>query len=272
MREQNHLHGGNIYKAAKELDIPYTQILDFSANINPLGFPHIVKEIITDRINDIVNYPDIEQRELKKAAAEYYGIDAKNILPGNGSVELINIILEALRPSKAIIPSPTFLEYARSSESRYIETVFVNLRANKFRLDIGLFDNIKNNIIPDSLLILCNPNNPTGKLITKHDLTIILKKLQNNRAYLLIDEAFMDFVDVNQSMVRFIEEYDNLIILKSITKFFALPGLRLGFILAGSRLIIKFHKLKDPWNINTFAGFVGSEVMRDRKYISKTRK
>lgn len=193
-------------------------------------------------------------------------------MPGNGSVELINIILEALRPSKTLIPSPTFSEYALSCKSRGIEMFFINLRANDFRLDVELFDNIKDGITPNSLFIICNPNNPTGKLIPKQELAVILRELQDRNSYLLLDEAFMDFVDVNESMVSYIDKYDNLIILKSVTKFFALPGLRLGFVLASPKLIKKFHTLKDPWNINTFAGFVGTEVMGDKQYIDKTRK
>ncbi|AEE91151.1 Threonine-phosphate decarboxylase [Tepidanaerobacter acetatoxydans Re1] len=265
------IHGGNVYKAAKELNIPYEQILDFSANINPLGFAPIVEEIIMEHIKDIIYYPDVEQNELKEAAASYYNTSPKNLMPGNGSVELINIILEALRPSKTIIPSPTFSEYALSCESRNIETVFVNMRTNDFRFDLELFDNIKGKITQNSLFIICNPNNPTGKLVRKEDLAIILRELQNKKSYLMLDEAFMDFVDKDESMVSYIEEHDNLIILKSVTKFFALAGLRLGFVLANQKLIKRFYDLKDPWNINTFAGFVGSKVMSDKPYIDRTR-
>lgn len=269
--QKEHFHGGNVYKAAKELNMPHDRILDFSANINPLGFAPIAEEIIIDHIKDIVHYPDVEQGELKEAAADYYGISPDNLMPGNGSVELINIVLEALRPSKAVIPSPAFSEYALSCKSRGIEAVFINLRANDFRYDVKLFDKTKDRITPNSLLILCNPNNPTGKLIPKEDLTVMLKGLQNKKSYLMLDEAFMDFVDTDESMVSFIEKYDNLIILKSVTKFFALPGLRLGFVLANRKLIKKLYTLKDPWNINTFAGFVGAGVMRDRQYIANTR-
>jgi threonine-phosphate decarboxylase len=272
MQKKNNLHGGNVYKAAKELNIPYDRILDFSANINPLGYPPVAEEIIINNIKHIVHYPDVQQSELKEAAANYYGTNPDNLMPGNGSVELINIVLEALRPSRTIIPSPTFSEYTLSCESRGIETVFINLRVNDFRLDLKLFDTMKDRITTNSLFIICNPNNPTGKLIQRQDLAAILRELQNKDSYLMLDEAFMDFVDVDESMVRFIKEYDNLIILKSVTKFFALPGLRLGFVLACPELIKKFHTLKDPWNINTFAGFVGTEVMRDKKYIDETRK
>ncbi|NLZ52014.1 MAG: threonine-phosphate decarboxylase [Thermoanaerobacteraceae bacterium] len=266
------IHGGNVYKAAEELNISHDDILDFSANINPLGFPAAVKKIILNHIKDIVHYPNVEQVKLKKAAAKYYGTRPENLMPGNGSVELIHIILEALRPSKAIIPSPTFSEYAISCQNRNIETVFVNLRTNNFRFDLQMIKNLKDAITPSSMLILCNPNNPTGRLIKQQGLSALLEMLSSKKSYLLVDEAFMDFVDVSESMVGVIEQYNNLIILKSVTKFFALPGLRLGFVLACPELIKKFYTLKDPWNINTFAGIIGAEVMGDLQYIDKTRK
>ena len=134
MRKSN-LHGGNVYKASRELSMPYDCILDFSANINPLGFPEVVEDIIIKHIKDIVHYPDVEQWELKQSAAKYYNTSPQNIMPGNGSVELINIILETLRPSKVIIPSPTFSEYSLSCQSRGILTMFPNLRVNGFKFD-----------------------------------------------------------------------------------------------------------------------------------------
>ncbi|MCG1012011.1 threonine-phosphate decarboxylase [Tepidanaerobacter sp. GT38] len=268
----NLIHGGNVYKAAQELNISHDDILDFSANINPLGFPEAVKSIILNHIKDIVHYPDVEQIELKKAAAEYYGTSPESIMPGNGSVELIHIVLEALRPSRAIIPSPTFAEYAISCQSRNIDTLFINLRPNNFKFDFQMVNNLTDEIIPNSIIILCNPNNPTGLLTKQQDISVLLDILSDKKAYLLVDEAFMDFVDVDESMATFIEKYDNLMVLKSVTKFFALPGLRLGFVLACPELIKRFYTLKDPWNINTFAGLVGAKVLQDKHYIDKTRK
>jgi len=267
----NLIHGGNVYRAAKELNVPHNEILDFSANINPLGFPKVVESIILNHIKDLAHYPDVEQLELKKAAAKYYGTGLENIMPGNGSVELIHIVLEALRPSKVIIPSPTFSEYAISCRSRNIDNVFINLLPRNFIFDLPIIDKIKDAITANSLVILCNPNNPTGSLIRRQTLLQLLDILIERKSFLLLDEAFMDFVIEDESMVGFIEKYNNLIILKSVTKFFALPGLRLGFVLASPDLIKKFSMFKDPWNVNTFAGLVGAQVLQDREYISKTR-
>ncbi|WP_422445227.1 threonine-phosphate decarboxylase CobD [Thermoanaerobacterium sp. DL9XJH110] len=264
-------HGGNVYKAAREINIAYRDILDFSANINPLGFPDYVRNIITDHIDDIVYYPDTEQNELKQAAAEYYGTNAENLIPGNGSAELVHIILDVIRPTKVVIPSPTFSEYALTCKSRQIKIELVDMTENDFKWTPTLFDRIKHRVTEKSVLVICNPNNPTGKLTSKEELTMILDELKNRGAYLLIDEAFMDFVEKSQSMVEQIETHQNLIILKSLTKFFALPGLRIGFALACRRIVEKMYQFKDPWNINTFAGFVGAAVLKDKSYIQRTR-
>lgn len=265
------LHGGNVYKAARELNIPLDKILDFSANINPLGYPPIVEDIIKRHIRDIVHYPDVEQRELKEVAANYYGTSATNILPGNGSVELINIVVESLRPSKVIIPAPTFAEYSLSCKSRGIPVEFINLKQNNFTFDLKVMDDLEQRLKDNSLLVICNPNNPTGNLVSKDILIKVLRNLQLKNSFLMLDEAFMDFVDKDESLVDLINTHPNLIILKSVTKFFALAGLRLGFVLANSKLIDRFYKLKDPWNINTFATIVGSRVLREEDYIQKTR-
>jgi threonine-phosphate decarboxylase len=266
------LHGGNVYKAAKQLNMPYNKILDFSANINPLGFPDVVRQVIINHINDIVHYPDTEQMELKKVAAEYYCINPENLLPGNGSVELINIIMEALRPSKVIIPAPTFSEYAHSCRTRGIKTELIDMTKNNFEWDMELFERAEKLMDKNSMLVLCNPNNPTGKLILKNDIINMLELVKEKRSFLLLDEAFMDFVINSQSLIKEVEKHKNLIILRSLTKFFALPGLRVGFAASNSELIQKISELKDPWNINTFAGLVGSEVLKDKNYIELTKK
>jgi len=264
------LHGGNVYKAAKQLDMPISRLVDFSANINPLGFPDAVKQTIINRIDDIVHYPDPEQTELLKSAAEYYGISAENLLAGNGSVELINITLEALRPSKAIIFAPTFSEYAHSCRARGIKTELVDMTRNDYVWDFELVRKIENLIDENSLMVICNPNNPTGKLAGKQEITSLLEMLQDKKSFLLLDEAFMDFVVAGRSLIKEVENHKNLIILRSLTKFFALPGLRIGFAACNSELKQKTEPLKDPWNINTFAGLVGSEVLRDKKFIDRT--
>ncbi|WP_041424146.1 threonine-phosphate decarboxylase CobD [Thermosediminibacter oceani] len=264
-------HGGNVYEVSKKFKLDLREILDFSANINPLGFPNSVRQIIWEKIDEIVHYPDPGQVELREAAAIYYGVEPENILPGNGSVELINLTLEALRPSKVIIPSPTFTEYAFASRNRRIETELVDMTKNDFCWDYDFIESIKDRICPGALVIVCNPNNPTGYLVVKDVIKPLIEETERAKAFLLLDEAFMDFVGESQSLCAEVVSRSNVIVLRSLTKFFALPGLRIGFAIGNEELIKKIEKLKDPWNVNTFAGAVGSEVLKDKAYIEKTR-
>lgn len=265
-------HGGNVFRVAKQMGIPANKIIDFSANINPLGFPNIVRRVIEEHIDDIVHYPDMEQSEIKRSAAKYYNTAVENIIPGNGSVELINIILETLKPSKVLIPSPTFSEYARLANNRNIDIQLLDITQNDFKFDKKLFNKIQKSITTNTLLMICNPNNPTGNLIAKKDLEYVLEELKKTDSFMLVDEAFMDFVEEPQSMVKSINKNDNLIILKSLTKFFAVPGIRIGFALSNEELINRMNKLKDPWNVNTFAGLIVNVVLEEDNYIQTTRK
>lgn len=266
------LHGGNVYRAAKELELSRKAILDYSANINPLGFPASVPDIIQRHIQDIIYYPDPEQQDLIDAASAYFKVNPENLVPGNGAAELIAMAIETLRPKKAFILSPTFSEYALACKVRSIETILIDLSPKDFIFDLEVFESIKNDISPGDVVILCNPNNPTGKLIRKNLLKTIALELEKRKAYLFIDEAFMDFVEEDCSMVEHVGFITNLLILKSLTKFFAIPGLRLGFLISNRNLIQRLYSFKAPWNLNTFAGFVGQEVLRDKEFIKRTKR
>jgi threonine-phosphate decarboxylase len=265
-------HGGKVFEASKELGLPPEAILDFSANINPIGFPGGVADIIKGHIKDIVHYPDPDQREMLAAAAEFFGTDSHCILAGNGSVELINLIAEGIRPKKAIIPAPTFSEYGHSCSARNIPVEFVEIPQTDFKLDGKFLRRVLEKSEEGSLVIICNPNNPTGQLVPRSELLSLLEALEKRDSYLLLDEAFMDFVEDSYSLVDQIGRHSNLIILRSLTKFFALPGLRIGFALSNPDTIKRLSFLKDPWNINTFAGTVAPYVMKDTEYIEKTKR
>ncbi|MCF6097494.1 threonine-phosphate decarboxylase CobD [Thermovorax subterraneus] len=268
---ETRFHGGNIYEAIREIGISHKDLLDFSANINPLGFPDSVREIIKKNIDSIVYYPDPKQRELRKAAASYYGVGEENVLPGNGSVELINLVLETLRPSKVIIPSPTFTEYALAAKNRGIELDLLDMTKNEFVWDNAFVESVIKKISFGTLVVICNPNNPTGNLVKKEIIKTLMEETKRKGAFLLLDEAFIDFIGEHESLSQEVINNPNTIVLRSLTKFFALPGLRIGFAIADRELINRIEKLKDPWNVNTFAAAVGKEVLKDEDYIKKTR-
>ncbi|SDK69956.1 threonine-phosphate decarboxylase CobD [Natronincola ferrireducens] len=266
------LHGGNLFEIQRKCNIDKNSLLDYSANINPLGVPATLKTLITNRINDLEHYPDIYYHELKYAIATYYSLSIEDIFVGNGAAQIIFDSIHTLRPQKSILLAPTFSEYERALKSCNTAIVKHQLKEEEnFDLDIDKF--IKE--IDDSidLIVLCNPNNPTSRLITTKGLEKILQKSREVNAYLIIDEAFMDFVEDQQcySMLDKYRDYTNLIIVRAFTKFYGVPGLRLGFgVCRNSGLIEQLHQRMLPWSLNTFAGYFGEVLRSETTYVEKT--
>ncbi|WP_432401700.1 threonine-phosphate decarboxylase CobD [Wukongibacter sp. M2B1] len=266
-------HGGNIYEIAKKYGIEEKEILDYSANINPLGIPSKFKEKIMSRIDVIENYPDPDYKELVSAIARYNNIDEKFVIPGNGATEIIFQIVEAAKPSKALLLAPTFLEYERALRRAGSDIEYYHLKySNDFKIDKKEFlERLDGDI---DFVVICNPNNPTGQIIEKVVLLEVLNKCRSKGIKLMLDEAFIEFVDYEEgnSLMEYLEDYDNLFIIKALTKFFAIPGLRLGYGLM-SNLKIKESIIdkKEPWTINGLAAISGEILLGDRDYINKSK-
>ncbi len=248
-------HGGNIYKIEREYN---KKITDFSSNINPLGMPIGVKKEIIKNLNKISFYPDVEGYELISAIANYWGIKRENILLGNGSSELIYLLIQALRPKNVLIPNPTFSEYESASRAINANISYVVLKE-----DFSL--NMSDHKV--DMAFICNPNNPTGNLLVKN-------RGLNYQGLVIIDEAFMDFLG-NEEKHSFIWDTSinkNIIVLRTLTKFFAIAGLRIGYLVGNCDLIdfLKNHQM--PWNINIIAQIAGGIVLKDRGYIARTRR
>jgi len=247
-------HGGNIYRFKRK------QVIDFSANINPLGLPGDVKKALYGNFGRILHYPDPEARNITQKIAEYWRINKENVLVGNGSAELIYLIMAAFRPKTVFIPLPTFSEYERAARSVKSQVRFIRLRKkDNFKLDdseIGRTD----------ILFLCNPNNPTGNLIL--DDYRIIDKLPGK--LIVVDEAFMDFLpdEGNQTMIKKAERF---IILRTFTKFFALPGLRIGYLVAHKDIIKVLKQHQIPWSVNVFAQEAARIILDNKDFINKTR-
>ena len=253
------LHGGDVYtvknKSGKE-------IIDFSANINPLGLPPGVKKTIRANFDKLLHYPDPDAQNVTQVIAKYWGINENNILVGNGSVELIYLIMSAFTPKTALIPAPTFSEYERAARGTRSKIRFVELKEKKnFQLQ-------KLNNTAD-IIFLCNPNNPTGNLF--HPPALLRKAKQGGR--LVVDEAFMDFLPDEKEHTLIEEACGNkqVIVLRTFTKFFALPGLRIGYLIAHQEVITKLRQYRIPWSVNAFAQLAAEVVLGDKKYIKKTR-
>jgi len=264
-------HGGNIYRVAKILNKDLSCILDFSANINPLGFPQGLREYLSSCIDAIIHYPDSEYNELRNAIAGYIGARAENILVGNGAIDIISLCTQTVEADSVLIPIPTFSEYARIARINGLKVEYFHT-GEEFILNVeDIVKEIKQNRY--GMLILCNPNNPTGRLIDVNSLRCLLDEALKLSVFVMIDEAFIEFIEdyPESSVVRFINFYPNLCVVRCFTKFFGLPGLRLGYGVASMDFINKMKERALPWSVNVLADLGGRYVLKDQVFMEKTR-
>ena len=265
------LHGGNLVEASMRYGIAAEEFIDFSANINFLGVPSSVKEAIKDSLHLVGCYPDPKCRALKEALCCYTGLKEKNVLVGNGASELIFLAVKALKPRQVLLLNPTFSEYARAvkAEGGKLQSLFL-LPESGFWISLTEIMPLLKNI---DLLFLCNPNNPTGTLWRREEVIKLIEAAREANTAVTVDEAFMDFVDEaeNFTVLREVEHYSNLIVLRSLTKYFALPGIRLGYLAAPASLVQELEKLRDPWSVNWLAQVAGVAALQDKEYQERTR-
>ena len=242
--------------------------VDCSSSINPLGTSHKAITAIKMNVNSLAaNYPDPECRELKKSLSRYVKVDPECISVGNGAIEIIYWFAQtASIKGQVVIPAPTFCEYERASQKMGAKVIFVPLR--NFELEA---DEVIEKARRADAVFLCNPNNPTGKLATKQ----IMKIIQNvdSSTRILLDECFIELADnPNTNMIiDRISEFDNLVILRSLTKSFGLAGLRIGYSVCNRTLAKKLSANKIPWNVNALAQVAAAAALSDKRYLSKAR-
>jgi len=265
------VHGGNVHAWAREGGGEVTAVLDYSANINPLGLAASVREAIAQSLDQIVHYPDVEAAMLKTAISSYYQVDTAQITAGNGAVELIYLLAHILRPKRVLIPAPSFSEYERAAIAAGAAIEYAYLSpADNFAIDIEWLCGKLPGI---DMVFVGNPNNPTGTLLTVSQLERLLAAARQAGAVVVVDESFMDFIidDQKHTCRPLLKQYDKLVIIHSLTKFYAIPGLRLGFSLTTPELARKLHAAKDPWNVNLLAQAAGVEALADAEYQHKSR-
>lgn len=267
----NRIHGGNVWVHLKETNSLKNTLIDFSANINPLGLPSKTKKVMMKNFSFLANYPDPGYKHLKKSLAIFHNINPGNLLVGNGSTEIIHLIPKVFKSKNVLIPIPSFSEYEFAARTNCAKPIFVNsTKQNDFQIDIFKL----NKFIPRAdLVFLCNPNNPTGALLYREQVLLLLNSCIKHKTILVIDEVFMDFVQISNEITLIPEAVRNkfLLILKSLTKSFAIPGLRLGYLIGHRDLISKMSEFQYPWNVNSLAQVIGEEVIKDRDYLKKSR-
>jgi threonine-phosphate decarboxylase len=260
-------HGANVDEMCKNYNKDPKDIIDFSSNINPYLINNLEKYLI-EGLRECIKYPDINYTNLRKNIAKYLNIKSSFIIPGNGATEIIYLLMKSINKRLAIL-NPTFSEYERGAKLNDLDVVNLYLDKEKdFEIDI---DNIKENIDRFDSLFICNPSNPIGKV---YDLSKLLEILTKHNKLLIIDETFMEFVEEEKrySLVRYIESNSNIFIIKAVTKFFGIPGLRLGYgVCSNNDLLEKMYKIKEPWTINTFADTLSNYIFKEEKYINESK-
>jgi threonine-phosphate decarboxylase len=279
LRHSNYSHGGDIYSLAEMLGIEDDRIMDFSASVNPLGISTMVKKGISRNLNALVHYPDPDAKALRLELARHHNIAPENIICGNGSTELIYLIPRAMKPKKVLIPQPTFSEYERACKiSSKLKVQSYKLEeGNNFAIDPDKFIskikkfsfNSKLKTQNSKLIFLCNPNNPTGLIIKKDDMIKIASAAKKMKCYLIVDEAFMDFCP-EQSVINEVGNNPYLMVLRSMTKFYALTGLRIGYGIFPASIASKLKRFKEPWAVSTLAQKAGIIALGETGYRDKT--
>jgi histidinol-phosphate aminotransferase len=262
-------HGSITPAELRELGLEINDVIDFSSNINPLGMSAYLKDAMANI--DISRYPDPDCLELREALAKETGVDSSSIIIGNGSTELIHLIARAFlgRNSAAVILSPTYGEYETACKLAGIEPTFIKAKeARDFRWNIpGVCKQIK--AIAPRIVFLCNPNNPTGVLLKSSDVVKIAASAAPG--LLIIDEAYMPFADDPWDATKLLDR-GNIIVMRSMTKDYAVAGIRLGYIVAPPDIIERLKSYQPFWSVNAIAQALGLVAINDNKHIAKARK
>ncbi len=257
-------HGGNIHKTLREAVGKDNQILDFSANINPLGPPEWFRPLISSQLENLIHYPDPENTSFLEAIAEHTGISKDYIVAGNGTTELLYAFLRVLPCKRVVIPVPSYVDYARAAKIAGLPIALCTIREeDDFTLDLSRLGAM---IQPEDLIIIATPNNPTGKTVDRAELLSLIKDFPDS--YFIIDEAFLDFIEGSRSLGA---EAPHILTLNSMTKFYGVPGLRIGYGVLSPSLVLQLKENLPPWTVNSLAQAVGTAALRDSAYQVKTR-
>lgn len=270
MRKLNHTHGGNINEISKRYDLRPEDVIDFSASINPMGMSHLAKKGITDHLNTVLHYPEQFADTLASEIAKFHDIPERCVLPGNGSTELIYLIPRVFKPRKALMVIPTFSEYRNALELVGCNTdTFLLSEDNGFNLEVErLIGALEGRC---DILYICNPGNPTGALVSKDAILGIVDKASSYGILCIVDEAFIDFTE-DESVKKAAIERTNLIVLRSMTKFFGIPGMRVGFAISSKENIDRMMVYKEPWSINSLGSIAAIESLKDTGYMEESRR
>ena len=267
-------HGSDIEKICEYYHLKKEDIINFGANVNPLGLSASVKAALASHLDILSSYPDREYTSLREVLSAYCRIPSDYILPGNGSSELISLLIDALSPKHTLILGPTYSEYSRELSFSGSTQEYYHLKEEQdFRLDADDLCTVlaKGNY---DLLIVCNPNNPTSSAILHDDMEKLLCFCADHGVFVMIDETYVEFAPDIEAVtaVPFTQRFTNLCVLRGVSKFFAAPGMRLGYAVTGNPDFLRKMKEKQiPWSLNSAGAYAGELLFQDQDYIDRTR-
>lgn len=258
-------HGGDRYSHKIELD--------FSVNLNPLGIPDRVRNSLLESCTMADRYPDLQCRQLRQALADVFGLQPANVLPGNGASELLMAAVHAIRPEKAVLPVPSFSGYLHVLKAAGCRIGYEETREeNGYSPDEGLLSKLT----PDTdLVILANPGNPAGRYIDAVLLDKILERCRDREIPVLLDECFMEMSDdpAGRSQTGKLGQWPNLLVLRAFTKSFAVPGIRLGYLLsADTEMLERIAEQLPEWNVSLQAQAAGCAALEERPWLEEARR
>lgn len=257
-------HGGDRRELARRAGLQPEHLLDVSANLNPLGPPRWLPHVIADAVGELAHYPDPAATPLVEAVAACYGVPGSRVVVGNGSSDILWALPRAVAARRAVVAAPAYTDYARSAALAGLTVTYVTARAEDgFRLHVP---ELAEALRPDDLVYVGQPANPTGVACDPAELRALAES--NAGSLFLVDEAFAAFVEGLESMAN--AGLPNVVVLLSLTKLFAVPGLRLGAAVAPADLARRVRDQVPPWSVNTIAQVVGARALRDQDYVRHT--
>jgi threonine-phosphate decarboxylase len=262
------LHGGQLRQIAEQFGIPAAELLDFSPNINPEGPPAAVLSLLRSSLDNpstLTSYPDLSETDLKRSLAHYAGVGFENILVGNGFVPLLDAVLRTLRIRSCRLPVPAFVEYRRALTRAQIEIVPHTLTCES---DFGYDIEAMLSGTQDAIL-LANPQNPSGVLAGREALLQLTRGAAARNKYVLLDEAFIDYCP-ESSLAGETDRYPNLIVFRSLTKFFGMPGLRVAYAVTNPEMSGLLDEAIAPWSVTTLASLAAGAAVEDKPYATRT--
>ncbi|QQE79688.1 threonine-phosphate decarboxylase CobD [Alicyclobacillus sp. SO9] len=291
MTEESFNHGGMIYHQAKQMGVHPTNVLDFSANINPLGPPVSVTTAIQRALPMIVHYPDSTQSEVKNTLADYFGLRSSHFLIGNGASEIIDLLFKALNPKRIVVFEPAFSEYKRAAKRHGIPVLQVPLwktQDNLWRVqgksapnptELYNYEMLKQSLRRYTLVlrtgdvvVLNIPHNPTGLCFHLDSWYLLAQEWMQQGVRVIVDESFLDFLsdETRYTAIPKATDSESLFVVRSATKFYAIPGLRFGFAIGSSTLFQKIERYRDGWSVNQLAQVAASAAYKDREFQRQT--